>query len=154
MQDWVILVLGIFSVIMGSIVSIRWFQYRLLDPLTVTKRQKLQDDYTKDLEDEVEYWKKESRKYQGKYANAKQLPKSTVDEIPTEPNDIEAFVEQNLPSIANALPKEIGGLLLSNKEFVKQYVKQNPSIIEKFITKGSKETESKPSAPTYENVAV
>jgi hypothetical protein len=154
MEDWLILVLGIIMAVVGAFTAIKVVSLRQLDAETVKKTISIKDKYAHDLELECNELESEIKKLRGKANQSKQIPKAMVDEIPSSPEAIDVFIEQNLPTIANALPKEIGGLLLQNKEFVKSYVTKNPDIIKKFITKGSTQAEPESTTRDFSKVTV
>ena len=110
----------------GGKIGLKWVGLRALDPKITREREKR-------LLDEIEDLKEDVKKWRGAFNRSKQLPTVEVDSMPTDDAGLQSLIAENLPGIANALPPQIGKLLLRNPDKVFEFVKSNPGIIEKFL---------------------
>lgn len=143
-MDYTILVTSTILGIIGGIVAIIFVKSRQLDPSIVTKRLRLNAQYTKELEDEIDYYAKELRSYKGKLASQKGSV-GLSDSISLDSADgVGVAIKELLPQIAPFLPKQAQAFLQDPKlvdmgiELYKKDPDKAKSILTAFVKKGAK----------------
>lgn len=143
MQDWVYVAISLIAVIGGCIFGINWVRTRH-PPATITVTEEgyknlltLKDKTIKALQKECDELEYDVSHWRGKFGKSQQVPKINPDMLGSGGEITDSLIEQYLPTLANSLPKEFGGLLLDHKKDIIELVKQHPELIQKFIGKGS-----------------
>jgi len=138
------IVMGVIMVLIGGFVGVYWIKSRNLDPVVVNNRIKLNKQYTKELENELEYVVKDLRKIKGKLNSQKGSVGFSNNVNFDSVEGVGSAIKELLPQISGFLPKEAQQYLNDPKlidmavELYKKDPEKAKSILSGLIKKGFK----------------